>query len=967
MKSRTLVFFVKVVILAVIYFGTAKLGLLLSFVLGNNTLVWPPTGVALAALLLCGSHLWPGIALGAFLSSASSGVPLAVAWGVSAGNTLEALFAVFLLRRVVRFHNALERLQDVIGLAGLAAGLSTMVSATIDVASFCLGGVAPWEAYGLLWRVWWLGGAMSNLVIAPLILTWSARAGVHKSPRRIAEAGVLLASLVLICLLVFAGWSHIALIHYPLDYIVFPFIIWAALRFGQREAVVATFVVSAIALWGTAHGFGPFVRGTPPERLALLYAFMSVTATTALVLAAIVTARKQAEKALRASEEKYRAIFDTSPDFLYLTDLEGRILDANPTLLNRAGLSLEQIRQFHVLDFFAGENQQEVEQAFEKLKRGQPISKLEVQAKTAQGACFKYEVNAVPLMREEEASAILSLARDITERKQMEAALRESEQRYRAISEMISDYAYAARLEPDGSYEIEWITEAFVRVTGFSPDRKLYQPESWIQCIHPEDLPISFTRVQRLLLGQTDVSEFRIFTKSREVRWIREYGRPVWDEGQNRVTRLYIAGRDITDRKRAEEALRDSEIRHRSIIDAALDAVITMDAAGLITGWNPQAETICGWSQQEVIGQPLVTTIIPLRYREAHERGLRHFLATGEGPVLNKRIEVLALHKDGHEFPVELTITPIRSGETWLFSAFARDLTEHKRAEEERQRLQEQLFQARKLEALGTLADGVAHDFNNILSAIMGFTELATDEVTEGTLARQNLEEVLKASRRAKTLVQQILSFSRPTLQQRESVQVQPIVEEVVTFLRASAPKTIEIRSTVDPSAGPVAVSLSQLQQVLTNLCANATQALGTGGGVVGVGLCEVKVEQDLACTQGNLQPGSYVKLTIRDTGCGMAPEVVDRIFEPFFTTRPVGEGNGLGLAIVHGIVTGHGGGISVVSGPGQGTTFVVYLPVSADETTAESAPSSSAEAAEGDSSEEEKGGLSYVTHFSHR
>jgi two-component system, NarL family, sensor histidine kinase FusK len=307
MKSHNLLFLARVLILAVIYVGVARLGLLLSFVLGNNALVWPPTGIALAALLLFGSHLWPGIALGAFLASASTGIPLAVACGVSAGNTLEALFAVFLLRRVVRFQNALERLQDVFGLVGLAAGLSTMVSATIDVTSFCLGGVASWDAYGLLWRVWWLGGAMSNLVVAPLLLTWSSRFRVKRRLWRIAETGALLVSLVLVCLLVFGGWSRVALIHAPLDYAVFPFIIWAALRFSQREAMTATFVVSAIALWGTAHGFGPFVRGTVPERLSLLYAFMSVTATTALVLAAIVTARKQMEQALRAARDDLEA------------------------------------------------------------------------------------------------------------------------------------------------------------------------------------------------------------------------------------------------------------------------------------------------------------------------------------------------------------------------------------------------------------------------------------------------------------------------------------------------------------------------------------------------------------------------------------------------------------------------------------------------------------------------------------
>ena len=302
-------------------------------------------------------------------------------------------------------------------------------------------------------------------------------------------------------------------------------------------------------------------------------------------------------------------------------------------------------------------------------------------------------------------------------------------------------------------------------------------------------------------------------------------------------------------------------------------------------------------------------------------------------------------------------------GRTTEIQAVGRDITDRKRAAEEKQQLQEQLFQARKLEALGTLAGGVAHDFNNMLSAIMGFTELATDEVLKGTVVRHDLEEVLKACRRAKTLVQQILTFSRPHQQTPEPIQLQPVVEEVLTFLQASLPETIELRRHIDKTAGPVGISPTQLQQVLANLCANATQALKERSGVLEVSLQQIEVEDVLARTQNNLKPGPYIQLTVSDTGCGMTSAVQERIFEPFFTTRPVGEGNGLGLAIVHGIVTGHGGGITVESTPGKGTTFHVYLPVSENDVAPENILPYSPSPVRGDSGDE-KGAPSDTTHF---
>ena len=249
----------------------------------------------------------------------------------------------------------------------------------------------------------------------------------------------------------------------------------------------------------------------------------------------------------------------------------------------------------------------------------------------------------------------------------------------------------------------------------------------------------------------------------------------------------------------------------------------------------------------------------------------------------------------------------------------------------ERKRLEAQLRQAQKMEAIGTLAGGIAHDFNNILTAILGYTELALDDLHQDSHSWRYLHEVRKAGLRAKTLVQQILTFSRRTEQPRIPVQLPVLIEEALALLRASLPSTIEIQQAITKDVGPVLADPTQLHQVLLNLCANAAHAMRETGGRLEVCLEAVEVDEQVMAQHPELQPRPYVCITVTDTGHGMIPEVMERIFEPFFTTKAPGEGTGMGLALVHGIVTNHGGTVLVTSVVGQGTTFTVYLPCSAD------------------------------------
>ncbi|ETX07449.1 MAG: hypothetical protein ETSY2_11145, partial [Candidatus Entotheonella gemina] len=255
------------------------------------------------------------------------------------------------------------------------------------------------------------------------------------------------------------------------------------------------------------------------------------------------------------------------------------------------------------------------------------------------------------------------------------------------------------------------------------------------------------------------------------------------------------------------------------------------------------------------------------------------------------------------------------------------DITERKEAEAERERLTAQLHQSQKMEALGTLAGGIAHEFNNILAIILGFADLARRDVTEADRLCQYVREIRVAGHRAKDLVQQIVTFSNRSDVERTPEKFNLLVQDVLQLLQASFPATIEIRHNTANDVGIVWVNATQMHQVVMNLCANAEHAMRDTGGVLTVDLDSVEVETPAQTDAPHLPPGSYARLTIRDTGPGISPKVIGHIFEPFFTTKDTGEGTGMGLAIVHGIVTNHGGDITVESTAGTGTTFRVYLP----------------------------------------
>jgi PAS domain S-box-containing protein len=386
---------------------------------------------------------------------------------------------------------------------------------------------------------------------------------------------------------------------------------------------------------------------------------------------------------------------------------------------------------------------------------------------------------------------------------------------------------------------------------------------------------------------------------------------------------MLLAIEDITARQQAEATLRQQRDVLAVTLSSIGDAVLTTDPHGRITFLNSVAEALTGWPLQDALGQPceVVFRLVHEWTRQPLENPVARVLHAGL--VVDLAPQTVLLTRDGRDVPIADLSAPIRSAGEQLQGVVVvfRDVSEYRR-------LEAQLRQAQKMEALGTLAGGIAHDFNNILAAILGYTELVQGEMLMGSRQWLSLQRVLTAGLRAKALVLQILAFSHHTPPaERTPMSLAGALRETLTFLRALLPATIAIETHLTPEASLVLADATEMHQIVMNLGVNAQYAMRDTGGILEVRLEAVEVDAALAATHPTLRPGPYVRLTVRDSGSGIPPDVVTRMYEPFFTTKEVGHGTGLGLSVVYGIVANHGGTILVESTLDQGSTFTIYLP----------------------------------------
>jgi PAS domain S-box-containing protein len=662
--------------------------------------------------------------------------------------------------------------------------------------------------------------------------------------------------------------------------------------------------------WVWEQGTGIF---SPEEELLFLEGFITD-----------ITERKWAEEALVSSERNYRDIFNAINDAIVIHDMEtGAILDVNKIMEKMWGYTHEEAMRIDVGALSHGEppySQQDAESWIRKAATEGP-QMFEWLARRKNGELFWLEVKLQIVVIADQ-RRIMAVNRDITERKQVEEALEKSVAQLRTLIDTIPDLVWLK--DPAGVYLA--CNPRFEQFFGAKEKNIIGKTD---YDFVDRELADFFRENDRkaIAAGKPTINEEEIAYAYDGHREILETIKTPISGVSGEILGVLGIGRNITERKRTEEALRESEARLREAQSIAHIGNLGLDFLTKTFTWSDETFRIFEIDKDHFAAsyEEFLGTTHP-EDRNAVNAAYMQSLETRKPFVFSNRL----LMRDGRIKWVQIQCVthynpegkPLRSVGT------IQDISVQKQ-------LEDQLRQSQKMETIGTFAGGIAHDFNNILSAIIGFTEISIRNVPPGSKLEDNLQRVLNAGIRARDLVKQILAFSRQTDRVVKPVQVKLIVKEALKFIRASSPATIEIHQDIG-SGSLIMGDPTQIHQIIMNLCTNAAHAMQDTGGKLVVGLTDVELGADVTDPHPDMAPGQFIKLTVSDSGCGIAPEIRDRIFDPFYTTKGLGEGTGLGLSVVHGIVKDCGGMISVESTPGKGSTFNVFFPVIENEQGAE-------------------------------
>lgn len=622
-------------------------------------------------------------------------------------------------------------------------------------------------------------------------------------------------------------------------------------------------------------------------------------------------------KALRDSEEKLRLLFEGTHDLISLTDTNAQAIWANPAWKRIFGSDLT--KQPPHFTLVHPQDVDGVKKAWQDMlaKQGEIVN-LEYRVKAFRGK-YKTLETTVHQVNIGGQNLYYMIAHDISERKHAEEALKRSEERYRSLLEVMSSVVWST----DAEGKVISPQKSWEKYTGMK--WRDYRSWGWFDAFREEERDEIKKRWSQAL------DERSLFVTHGKA-WCREaeeyhfvFARAVPILAADGSIREWVGTMaDIHDRMKAEKTLLESEERYRTITENSPDIILRFDSQLKHVYVSPSIKALSGREPEEYIGKTHRQIGYPDLTSKQLEGAIKKTFETGEQQELEYEYE-----SSRQTMFVSLRLKP-EFGENGLVESVigvSRDITE-------RRRLEDQLRQAQKMEAIGTLAGGIAHDFNNILGIIVGYSELSLEEAQKNTIVYENLDQILAAANRAGELVRQILAFSRKSEKQKKPVYVSQITGEVLKMIRSTIPTTIDIKSDVPEKTGLILANPTQIHQVIMNLCTNAGHAMRDKGGVLEITLKHINLDGSATgSSAGNaiareLKPGKYLEIKVTDTGHGMNQDVIERIFEPYFTTKKPGEGTGMGLSVVHGIIKSHGGEIDVVSEPDKGTSFTIYLPL---------------------------------------
>ena len=622
----------------------------------------------------------------------------------------------------------------------------------------------------------------------------------------------------------------------------------------------------------------------------------------AVVVNQDITERLRVDQALRESEQRLRSTLDNMMEGCQIIDFDWRYRYLNKAAEKHSRRPKEELLGKKFADIWPDTLSTPLYSTIRSCMEEQVSIHTENEFifPDGQKGWFDLRIQPVP-------EGVFILSVDITTRKQTEAALKRSQI-------LLNE---AQRISKVGGWEydvdthrVTWTDEVY-RIHCLSKDYDPSDPERDISFYTPEDRKkIAEVFDRAVVLGEPYDLELQMVDAEGKRKWIRTMGQPHIENG--RTVRLSGNIMDITERKLAE-AERERLI---AAIEQAGEIVMVTDPAGVIQYVNPAFRRVTGYTPDEAIGQ----TPCMLQSGQHDERFYRTLWTTiksGEiwkGRIINRR-------KDGELYTEAMNISPVKGqdGSIVNYVAVKRDITEHLL-------LESQFQQAQKMESVGRLAGGVAHDYNNILSVIIGYTELSLDEVHQGEPLYDNLKEILKAAHRSRAVTQQLLTFARKDTIEVEVLELNSAVESMLKMIHRLIGEDIDLEWRPGPGLWPVEVDPSQIDQILANLCVNARDSI-TNVGSITIETGNEFFSKDDGADRPDVLPGEFVMLAVSDDGCGMAPEIMSNIFEPFFTTKEIGRGTGLGLSTVFGIVKQNNGFIIVNSEPDKGTAFKIYLP----------------------------------------